>query len=98
MAPPNAAPQGAKLTLRCPGCGSTDLATSELLTGSSCGRATLTIEPGGELHPEFHHDGWTDVNWGSSTTVGVECRSCMWSYTGVDSLDQLTIDFTEDHR
>ena len=90
--------QAAELTLRCPGCGSTDLATSELLTASSCGRATLTIEPDGELRPEFHHDGWTDVNWDSSTTVGVECRSCMWSYTGADSLEQLTIDFTEDHR
>ena len=98
MAPPNAAPRAAKLTLRCPGCGSSDLARSELLKASSRGRATLTIESDGELRREFHHDGWTDVNWDSSTTVGVECRSCTWTYPGADALDQLTIDFTEDQR
>jgi len=98
MVPPSTAARGARLTLRCPGCGSAEIATNELLKASCRGRATLAIEPDGELRPEFHHDGWTDVNWDSSTTIGVECRSCTWSYTGASPLDHLTIDFTEDHR
>ena len=71
-------PRAAKY-LRCPQCGSADLATTEHLTASCQGHATLTIEPDGSRRPEFHLGGWTDVNWDSSTTVGVECRSCLWS-------------------
>jgi len=89
------APRAVKLYLRCPECGSADLASIEQLTASCQGHATLTIEPDGELRPEFHPGGWSDVNWDSSTTVGVECRSCMWSYHGPDQLDQLTFSMQE---
>ena len=84
-----------KLYLCCPACGSADLASIEQLTASCQGHATLTIEPRGELHAEFHPCGWTDVNWDSSTTVGVECRSCTWSYQGAEHLDQLTFSIQE---
>jgi hypothetical protein len=89
------APCAVKLYLCCPACGSADLASIEQLTASCQGHATLTIETGGELHPEFHPGGWTDVNWDSSTTVGVQCRSCMWSYQDADHLDQLTFSIQE---
>ena len=52
-----------KLYLRCPACGSADLASIEQLTASCQGHATLTIETGGELRAEFHPGGWTDINW-----------------------------------
>ena len=88
-------PGAVKLCLRCPKCGSAEVASIEQLTASCQGRATLTIEPGGNLHAEFHPGGWTDVNWDSSTTVGVQCRSCVWSYRGADYLDQLTFEIRE---
>jgi hypothetical protein len=90
-------PNGSKLYLRCPQCGGADLATIERLTATCQGHATLTIEADGELRPEFHPGGWTDVNWDSSTTVGLECRSCQWRHEGDDHLNQLTAEITEDH-
>ena len=84
-----------QLRLRCPQCRAADLATIEQLTASCQGHATLTIEPDGGLRPEFHPGGWTDVNWDSSTTAGIECRSCAWSYQGADHLEQLTFSMRE---
>ena len=84
-----------RLHLCCPECGSADLASIEQLTASCQGHATLTISHEGELRPEFHPRGWTDVHWDSSTTVGIECRSCTWSSKGADHLDQLTFSMQE---
>jgi hypothetical protein len=57
----------------CPRCRSTDLGTLENLLGTAGCRVRRI---GGEL--EFVHDGWTDVDWDSSTSIGITCRSCSW--------------------
>ena len=91
-------PAAARVYLRSPVCGSAQLATTATLRGSSNGTARLTIEPNGELRSEFVHDLWTDAHWDSSSTIGVECRSCLWSYQGADHLEQLTFTTPEAHR
>lgn len=86
-----------KVSLRCPECGCADLATTEALTASCQGHATVTVEADGTRTREFNSGGWTDIDWDSSTTVGVACRSCLWSYEGDDHLGQLTPGIKEDH-
>lgn len=60
--------------MACPQCGSTELATIEQLEGT----AACTISESGDIDWE----GRTDVNWDSSTTIGVECRGCGWEDQG----------------
>jgi hypothetical protein len=59
----------------CPACGEGDgLATVEELVGT----AHVTF-----YGDDLVWDGWTDVDWNSSTTVGL-CCDCGWSYPGID--------------
>ena len=88
--------RAAKVYLRCPHCGSADMATTAQLTASCQGHAVLTIAGDGECTRESQLGGWSDVNWDSSTTVGIECRSCTWSYIGDGHLEQLATDNTEE--
>lgn len=88
--PKTTSTRAAKSYLRCPACGTAELASTEHLTASCQGHATLTMEPGGELRRQFHHGDLIDFHWESSTTVGVECPSFSWSYQGADYLEQLT--------
>jgi hypothetical protein len=90
-------PPAARVYLRCPVCGSTELATTVTLRGSSNGTARLYTGPNGEPRSEFVQDGWSDLHWDSSSTIGVECRSCLWSYEGVDHLEQLAFTIREGH-
>ena len=62
-------------TLVCPNCGSTDLATIEDLSGSAHCKAVLDPDTGAR---SVEYDGWTEVHWDSSTSMGIECRSCGW--------------------
>ena len=62
--------------LVCPKCGTTELATTEKLLGRA--GASMYRLPNGEL--EIDHDGYTNVNWDSSETVGIECCSCGSSF------------------
>lgn len=57
--------------LACPKCGSIEsLGTVERIYGVA---ACYGISLDGPRHA-----GWTDVDWNSSTTIGVCCRSCFW--------------------
>lgn len=70
--------------LACPTCGETEsLATTERLYGAAlCNEITAE-------GPEY--EGYTEMDWDSSTTVGVECGGCGWAYRGADWLDQLVV-------
>ena len=46
----------------------------ERLTATGRCRA-ITLDAAGA--PEFHWTGWTDVDWDSSTTIGVQCENCL---------------------
>ena len=60
--------------LACPRCGHTRLSSVERLT--AVGRChAITIDAHGD--PRFHWTGWTDVEWDSSTTIGVRCENCL---------------------
>jgi hypothetical protein len=60
--------------LACPRCGHTRLSSVERLT--AVGRChAITIDA--EHRPEFHWTGFTDVEWDSSTTIGVQCEHCL---------------------
>lgn len=66
--------------LACPRCGqASGLATIEEMTGTA--RATF-------YEDDIVWDGWTDVDWGSSNTIGVACH-CGWTYHGADCWEVL---------
>ncbi len=66
--------QRAVARLACPRCGSTRLSSVEHLTALGRCRA-ITVDADGA--PTFHWTGWTDVEWDSSTTVGLQCDACL---------------------
>ena len=86
-----------ELPLCCPRCGAGELSSIEQLRGGCSGHAALTIAPDGQLRTQFHPGGFTDVDWGSWTTVGVRCRACLWAHEGAGHLAQLTAAIAEDH-
>jgi hypothetical protein len=68
----------------CPNCkDATRLATIEEILGS----AGCEVSDDGEIN----HDGYTEVHWDTSTTTGIECRSCGWSDSGEDYMDRLIV-------
>jgi rubredoxin len=73
------------IRLCCPACGSDRLETIEQLYGHARGAATLHVDPDGRLTTDFEHYGDTDVDWNSSTTVGIRCSACAWSYLSADA-------------
>jgi hypothetical protein len=68
---------GAMSDLCCPNCGSKELATVERLMGDAYGNA---IDD--DMGPRFLHEGWTEIYWDSSESIGLTCRSCHWEQTG----------------
>jgi hypothetical protein len=72
--------------LACPSCFSTDrLQTIEHLTGLA--PAHISIDDTGCTEAEW--EGSTEVWWDSSTTVGICCRCCDFTYEGDDWATQL---------
>lgn len=75
----------------CPGCGETDgLSTVELLRGYA-GCSFFRLDDG-SLQTAF--GGYTDINWDTTRTVGLECARCghQWDfedYSGVTTVDGL---------
>ena len=63
--------------LGCPECGDTYLATIEKLTGYSI----LTEVTADDLT----YEGTTEMDWDSTTTVGVRCMACWWTANGTHS-------------
>jgi hypothetical protein len=55
---------------RCPSCGSQHLGSMEVIGGT----AGIVVDEEGY----WAHDGYTDVDWDSSTTEGWCCRACGW--------------------
>lgn len=70
--------------LTCPACGVANLGTIEQVKGVA--QATIDIVDG---KIELDHGGHTDMDWDSSTTIGVSCRECGWDHEGPDWADQL---------
>jgi hypothetical protein len=63
------------VTLVCPTCGSDKLATIEDLAGTA--RCLVLLNPAtGERMIES--EGWTDVNWDVSVSLGITCLACSW--------------------
>lgn len=72
--------------LGCPECGDAEsLATLETLEATAACR--ISRDAGG-VHIE--HDADTDVNWDSSTTIGITCLACGYEYQGEDWEETLT--------
>ena len=75
-----------KTELGCPGCGVTDqLSTIEELFGyAGC---TLVRREDGVVEVDF--EGYTDVDYGSSSTVGLHCGACEgdWYLAELDAKD-----------
>jgi hypothetical protein len=79
------------MALRCPQCrDDRALATVERLEGAA---ECSSIEKSGPVH-----SGYTHVNWDSSTTIGVTCRSCMWEQIGDDWIGYLKEPGEEDEN
>src|SRR6516164_391838 len=76
-------------TLVCPLCHSPNLATIEELEGAAEMTARVDVTTGERT---IYHEGWTDVWWDSSTTVGAECRDCEWISRDDDWLEDLILD------
>jgi hypothetical protein len=73
--------------LACPKCDNADsLATIEAITGTA-NADRIAREQGGSV--DIRWQGRTEVDWDSSTTVGVMCMGCTWSYRGDDWDEQL---------
>lgn len=72
------------ITLCCPACGSSDLATIEDLLGSAGCEVFRDGKTGEGVH---NYDGWTEVSWDSSESKGFECRSCHWTQEGREGPD-----------
>lgn len=72
--------------LACPTCGRTDaLSTIETLTGLA--PCTVTVVDGAV---DVEYDGYTDVLWETSITLGVTCK-CGFEHEGDDWEDQLLL-------
>jgi hypothetical protein len=80
----NVAPE--PVTLGCPTCREARLSTIERIDGLAS-ISTITQDASGEIEYDFTGD--TEVLWDTSTTVGVQCRSCDWSHEGDDWVEQL---------
>lgn len=69
------------LELGCPDCGETgELATIEQLVGT----ARCVVSRGEDGRIELDHEGYTEVCWDSSETIGIECQDCGFEYQGAD--------------
>lgn len=74
--------------LVCPVCQSDNLGTTEEISGVACCHAYVEVASGQRL---IEHDGWTDVCWDSSTTIGMECRDCQWHSKSANWLIELVL-------
>lgn len=80
--------------LGCPLCGNERLDTIERITGYASTSGITRLEADGGQEVDIAWAGDTDVDWNSSTTVGVRCGSCDWSWHGEDWADQLAVSAT----
>jgi len=75
--------------LVCPNCHSDNLGTIEDISGVALCSAYVDISNGDR---SVEHDGWTDVCWDSSTSVGITCRDCMWESHSDNYMADLILD------
>ena len=72
--------------LACPKCyDPSGLATVERIIGHA--PITARLDAAGAMQLDSAHR--TELDWDSTTTVGVSCRYCLWTYEGVDWPSQL---------
>lgn len=84
-------PQDTDTRLACPECGSDDLATIEVVEGT-CDSDFVITKDGERV--DFGQ-GETDLDWDTSTTIGVTCNGCDWEERGAGYLDEL-VPFVDD--
>lgn len=73
------------LPLHCPNCGASDsLGTAEILTGWAGARFLRDVDTGEVV---IEHDGYTDVHWDGTESVGIHCRACDWGIETYDDPD-----------